>query len=123
VLGRPRSTVYGVLRRHGQSRLDRTDRPSGVPIRYEREHPGELVHIDVKKLGRIPEGGGWRMLGREVRPNRKRGLGYDYLHAAVDDHSRVAYVEVHPDERGETCARFLAAPVGSLRSRVSGSTR
>jgi transposase InsO family protein len=101
-----------VLRRHGQSRLDRTDRPSGVPIRYEREHPGELVHIDVKKLGRIPEGGGWRMLGREARPNRKRGLGYDYLHAAVDDHSRVAYVEVHPDERGETCARFLASACG-----------
>lgn len=110
VLGRPRSTVYGVLRRHGQSRLDHTDRPSGVPIRYERDHPGELVHIDVKKLGRIPDGGGWRMLGRstETRRAKGRGLGYDYLHAAVDDHSRVAYVEVHPDELGETCARFLA---------------
>lgn len=115
LLGRPRSTIYGVLHRHGMSRLDHTDRPSGVPIRYERGHPGELVHIDVKKLGRIPDGGGWRMLGRstesrrnQLRTRREGRLGYDYLHAAVDDHSRVAYVEVHPDERGETCARFLA---------------
>ncbi len=109
VLGLPRSTVYGVLRRHGMSRLDHTDRPTGAPIRYEKDRPGELLHVDVKKLGRIPAGGGWRMLGRQARPNRKRGLGYDFLHAAVDDHSRVAYVEVHPDERGETCARFLAS--------------
>jgi len=91
------------------SRLDHTDRPTGAPIRYEKDRPGELLHVDVKKLGRIPAGGGWRMLGRQARPNRKRGLGYDFLHAAVDDHSRVAYVEVHPDERGETCARFLAS--------------
>jgi transposase-like protein len=78
LLGRPRSTVYGVLRRHGMGRLDRTDRPTGIPIRYEREHPGELVHIDVKKLGRIPVGGGWRMLGRSSNTKR-RGGGYDYL--------------------------------------------
>jgi transposase InsO family protein len=108
VLGRPRSTIYGVLRRHGRSRLDHTDRPTGVPIRYERDRPGELVHIDVKKLARIPDGGGWRMLGRSTENRRKRHLGYDYIHACVDDHSRVAYVEVHSDERGETCARFLA---------------
>ena len=114
IVGSPRSTVYGVLRRHQMSRLAHLDRPSGAPIRYERERPGELVHIDVKKLGRIPSGGGWRMLGRstEVRRHKRRGMGYDYLHAAVDDHSRVAYVEVHPDERGETCARFLAAAAG-----------
>lgn len=115
VLGRPRSTIYGVLRRHGMNRLDHTDRPSGVPIRYERDHPGELVHIDVKKLGRIPDGGGWRILGRSTSTRRAKGnarLGYDYLHAAVDDHSRVAYVEVQRDERGETCARFLARAAG-----------
>jgi transposase InsO family protein len=112
LLGRPRSTVYGVLRRHGMGRLDRTDRPTGVPIRYEREHPGELVHIDVKKLGRIPDGGGWRMLGRSSATKHSGG-GYDYIHAAVDDHSRVAYVEVHSDERGETCARFLARAAAS----------
>lgn len=114
VLGSPRSTIYGVLRRHRMSRLAHVDRPTGIPIRYERERPGELVHIDVKKLGRIPPGGGWRKLGRATArgSRRKRGFGYDYLHAAVDDHSRVAYVEVHADERGETCARFLARAAG-----------
>jgi len=90
------------------SRLAHLDRPTGTPIRYERERPGELVHVDVKKLGRIPRGGGWRIRGRSSA-TKHRGGGYDYLHAALDDHSRVAYVEVHSDERGETCARFLAS--------------
>jgi transposase InsO family protein len=112
VVGSPRSTIYGVLRRHQMSRLAHLDRPTGAPIRYERGRPGELVHVDVKKLGRIPPGGGWRIHGRRFRPTRLRGGGYDYLHAAVDDHSRVAYVEVHPDERGETCARFLSRAAG-----------
>jgi len=110
-LGHPRSTVYGVLRRAGLSRLAHLDRPTSTPIRYERSRPGELVHVDVKKLGRIRPGGGWKMLGRSVDTRRKRyegRTGYDYLHAAVDDHSRYAYVEVHPDERGTTCAGFLA---------------
>jgi transposase InsO family protein len=109
MLGHPRSTVYGVLRRAGLSRLAHLDRPTATPLRYEREHPGELVHVDVKKLGRIRQGGGWRMLGRssESKAPKRRGAGYDYLHAAVDDHSRYAYVEVHPDERGATCAGFL----------------
>src|SRR6266508_5771983 len=112
--GSPRSTVYAVLRRHQMSRLTHLDRPTGTPIRYERDRPGELVHIDVKKLGRVPPGGGWRMRGRstQVRRAKRLGVGYDYVHAAVDDHSRVAYVEVHPDERGETCARFLARAAG-----------
>lgn len=114
VLGMPRSTVYGVLARHGMGRLAHTDRPSGAPVRYERDRPGELVHLDVKKLARVPEGGGWRLLGRSAVTRRRAGLGYDYLHAAVDDHSRVAYVEVHPDERGETCAGFLARAAGHL---------
>ncbi len=108
-LGRPRSTVYAVLRRHHLSRLDHTDRPTGIPIRYVRERPGELVHLDVKKLGRIPPGGGHRMRGRgpgTKRPKRM-SLGYDYLHVAVDDHSRASYVRVFSDERGETAARFL----------------
>lgn len=110
-LGHPRSTVYGVLRRHGLHRLAWMDRPTGTLIRrYERERPGELVHVDVKKLGRIPPGGGWRLRGRgpKTGADRRRRLGYDYLHAAVDDHSRLAYVEVHPDERGSTTAAFLA---------------
>lgn len=117
VLGMPRSTVYGVLARHGMSRLDHTDRPSGAPIRYERERPGELLHVDVKKLGRIPDGGGHRMLGRTTATRRRRRQGYDYLHACIDDHSRMAYVEVHPDERGETCAAFLARAAGFYAER------
>jgi len=109
-LGHPRSTVYAVLRREGLSRLSLLDRPTGVPVRrYERERPGELVHIDVKKLARVRPGGGWKMRGRsyETRHVKTRGIGYDYLHVAVDDHSRYAYVEVLPDERGTTCAGFL----------------
>jgi transposase InsO family protein len=108
-LGMAPSTAHAVLLRHGLSRLSRLDRSSRRIIRYERDRPGELVHLDVKKLGRVPEGGGWRVHGREVgRSGRKRGLGYDFLHVAIDDHSRFAFVEVHPDEKGETCARFLA---------------
>lgn len=110
-LGHPRSTVYAVLRRHGLHRLAWMDRPTGRVIRrYERERPGELVHIDVKKLGRIPPGGGWRIRGRQPKTSadRRRRLGYDFVHAAVDDHSRLAYVEVHPDERGPTTGAFLA---------------
>jgi hypothetical protein len=86
-LGMPRSTIYGVLRRHGMSRLAHTDRASGVIVRYQREHPGELVHLDVKKLGRIPRGGGHRILGR-ASGARGRGIGYDSIHSAIDDRSR-----------------------------------
>jgi transposase InsO family protein len=107
VVGSPRSTISDVLRRHGLSRLRDRDRSSGVPIRYVRERPGELLHMDVKKLGRIPDGGGHRVHGRGPRPGRLRGLGYDYVHQAIDDMSRVAYVDVFADERGPTCARFL----------------
>jgi transposase InsO family protein len=106
-LGHPRSTVYAVLRREGLSRLSSLDRPTAIPIRYERERPGELVHIDVKKLGRIPAGGGHKLRGRAAARPDHRGRGYDYLHVAVDDRSRWAYVEVHRDERGPTCAGFL----------------
>jgi transposase InsO family protein len=107
-LGMPRSTCYAVLRRHGLHRLDWLDRPTGrVVRRYERERPGELVHVDVKKLGRIPPGGGHKIHGRAARPHWKRGLGYDYIHSCVDDHSRLAYSEVLPDEQGTTCAAFL----------------
>jgi transposase InsO family protein len=74
--------------------------------RYERERPGELVHIDVKKLGRIPDGGGWRAHGRSEEV-RGRGIGFDYVHAVIDDHSRLAYAEIHADEKGPTCAGVL----------------
>lgn len=108
-LGQPRSTCYKVLRRHGLHRLDWMDRPSGRVIRrYEWERPGELVHIDVKKLGRIPAGGGHRGYGRELRrPTGNRGQGYEFVHSMVDDHSTLAYSEVLPNEQGPTCAAFL----------------
>ena len=105
--GVPRSTIGDVLRRHGLSRLRDQDGPTGIPIRYVRERPGELLHIDVKKLGRIPDGGGHRVHGRATGTPKTRGAGYDYLHVAIDDMSRVAYVGVFGDERGTTCARFV----------------
>ena len=95
------------------------DRPTGRVIRrYERARPGELLHLDVKKLGRLRPGGGHRVHGRASAQHRVRtarpgsGPGYDYVHAAVDDHSRLAYVEVLPDERGDTCAGFLRRAAG-----------
>jgi transposase InsO family protein len=110
-LGMARSTVYGVLRRHHMSRLVDTDRTSGVVVRYQRERPGELVHIDVKKLGRIPDGGGHRIHGRAAA-TRGRGIGYDYVHSAVDDRSRVAFSQLLDDETGATSAQFLVEAAG-----------
>jgi transposase InsO family protein len=109
-VGRPASTVHRVLVRHGLNRLAVLDRPTGQRIRqgrrYERARPGELVHIDVKKLGRIPDGGGHRAHGRASKTARGRGIGYDFVHAAVDDHSRLAYAEVLSDEQTFTCVGF-----------------
>jgi transposase InsO family protein len=98
-----------VLRRHGCSRIQDTDRSTRIPIRYERARPGELLHVDVKKLGRIPPGGGHRIHGWAAKATSGKGRrqGYDYLHVAVDDYSRVAFVQVHPDELGTTTARFI----------------
>ena len=110
---RPRSTCYAVLRRHGLQRLAWLDRPTGRVIRrYEYAQPGELGHLDVKKLGRIPPGGGHRVHGRLGRSGMKRGLGYDYIHSLVDDHSRLAYSEALNDERGATCAACLRRAAG-----------
>jgi hypothetical protein len=111
----PRSTIYGVLRRHHLSRLADTDRASGAVVRYQRERPGELVHIDVKKLGRIPDGGGHRAHGRAAA-NRGRGIGYDYLHSAVDDRSRVAFSQILADETAKTCARSWSRRLGASPS-------
>ena len=93
------------------SRLAHTDRTSGAVVRYQRERPGELVHLDVKKLGRIPNGGGHRAHGR-AKGARGRGIGYDDLHSAVDNRSRVACSQLLPDETGPTCARFLVEAAG-----------
>lgn len=109
-LGIAPSTVHAVLRRAGLSRLSDLDGPTALPVRYVRDRPGELIHIDVKKLKRLPPGGGWRVLGRaDGSKNRIRttSLGHDVLHVAIDDASRVAFVAVHPDEKGETCAEFI----------------
>lgn len=108
MLAMPRSTIYGVLRRHGLSRLSHIDRPTGIPIRrYQMNRPGELVHVDVKKLARIPAGGGWRM--RPDINQRGTGIGYDYIHSAVDDCTRIAFSQIRPDETGSSCAGFLLA--------------
>ncbi|MFF4694097.1 IS481 family transposase, partial [Streptomyces sp. NPDC001307] len=108
ILGLPASTVHRILARHGLNRLAFLDRPTGQPIRrYERDRPGELVHVDVKKLGRIPDGGGHKVLGRQAGRARRNSVGFDYVHSAVDDHSRLAYSEIHSDEKAATCAAFL----------------
>ena len=109
--GIPRSTIYAVLRRNGQGRLRDLDRePAESVTRYEHAAPGDLLHIDVKKLGRLGEGGGWRFGGRLAK-KRTRGAGHDFIHVAIDDHSRLSYVEVHPDERAETVAAFTARAI------------
>ena len=112
-LGVAPSTVHRVLSRLGLNRLKWMDRPTGRVIRrYERDAPGDLIHIDVKKLGRIPDGGGWRVLGgvegykNQRAENKTRRAGYGFIHSAVDDHSRLAYSEILGDERKETAARF-----------------
>ncbi|MEU9504651.1 IS481 family transposase, partial [Streptomyces sp. NPDC048196] len=118
ILGLPASTVHRILTRRGLNRLAWLDRPTGRPIRrYEHQRPGELVHLDIKKLGNIPDGGGWRTVGRitgahnrqattDQRKSCKPVIGYSYIHSAVDDHSRLAYSEVLPDERKETALAF-----------------
>ena len=103
--GVPASTVHKILVRHGLNRLAWIDRPTERVIRrYERAHPGELIHLDIKKVGKIPPGGGWRVRGRGKVKTRR--VGYTYLHCAVDDHSRVAYVEAHDNEQAETLLEF-----------------
>jgi transposase InsO family protein len=118
----PLSTVSGILTRIGMGRLGRLGLEPAV--RYERSRPGELVHIDVKKLGRIVGGAGWRVRGRPQHYNRtftdkhglkRRTVGYEYVHIAVDDHSRLAYAEVLPDEKAATAAGFLRRAIAFYR--------
>ena len=125
-LGVPRSTVGRVLARYRMPLLAHLDQATGLPVRkprpvrYEAGAPGDLVHVDIKKLGRIPDGGGWRAFGRDSVQHRRSGVassrakragapssrGYVFLHHAVDDYSRLAYSEQLPDERKETAAEF-----------------
>jgi transposase InsO family protein len=117
--GVPAATVGRVLARYATPSLSAVDPLTGTVIRtsratsrrYEHPHPGSLVHLDVKKLGRIPDGGGWRAdpaQSAAVHRTSHDRLGYDFVHTAIDDHSRLAYAEIHADERGATCAGFLA---------------
>jgi transposase InsO family protein len=124
-LGVPPRTVSRILRRHDVPRLAICDPMTGevirasksTAVRYERARPGELVHMDVKKIGRIPDGGGWRAHGRPMTrtQSRKRTrIGFDYVHSVVDDHSRLAYSEILADEKASTCAGFFARAVQHL---------
>jgi transposase InsO family protein len=125
------STAHAVLRRCRLNRLSHVDRATGEPIRrYERDRPGELIHVDVKKLGNIPDGGGWRFVGRAqggrnrvVTPGKPRNAYYNpkigtafvhtaFVHTVLDDHSRVAYAEIHDDETAATA-------IGVLRNAVA----
>jgi transposase InsO family protein len=122
-LGLPPRTVSRILRRHQVPRLVECDPLTGevirasktTAVRYERDRPGELVHMDVKKIGRIPDGGGWKAHGRQIGKTgaqKRARIGYDYVHSLVDDHSRLAYSEILPDEKGPTCAAFLTRAAG-----------
>jgi transposase InsO family protein len=116
-VGVPASTIGAVLRRWDMPHLRDLDRITGellrsrkTDVRYEHPRPGDLLHVDVKKLGRIPDGGGWRLDGLDT-PDHARNkhvkTGFDCIHVAVDDHSRIAYAEILTDERVGTCAAFL----------------
>lgn len=119
-LGLNPSTVGRILARHQVAHLAAIDPITGLPVRgsrraanrYEHPVPGAMIHVDVKKLGRIPPGGGWRLHGRDTAattPHRhkKTKIGYDFVHTAIDDHTRLAYSEVLDDEKDTTCAGFL----------------
>lgn len=127
-LGVPARTVSRVLRRHRVPYLRVLDPLTGeviraskaTAVRYERGRPGELVHVDVKKIGKIPAGGGWRALGRAAtvdHRHKKVRIGYDYVHSMVDDHSRLAYSEILPDEKGPTCGGFITRAAAYFASR------
>jgi transposase InsO family protein len=109
LLGRPRSTVYAVLARSGYTRLRDADRLSGVPVRYVHDHPGALVHQDHKKLGRIPDGGGHRLIGLHTGLRNRRGIGwgYDHFEVIVDDATRLAYVAHVPNESATSASQAL----------------
>jgi transposase InsO family protein len=119
-LGMNPSTVGRILARHQVPHLAAIDPITGERVRssrrsenrYEHPYPGAMIHVDVKKLGKIPPGGGWRLHGPNAavsvaNRNKKTKIGYDYVHTAIDDHTRLAYSEIHPDEKDPTSAAFL----------------
>jgi transposase InsO family protein len=139
-LNMPASTVHAVLVRCRINRLTHLDRATGEPVRrYQHEHPGDLLHVDVKKLGNVPDGGGWRYVGKQqgdrnrsatvARTGTPRSkthgalIGTAFVHTVIDDHSRVAYAEIHDDERKETAALVLANAVAWFADRGVTVTR
>jgi transposase InsO family protein len=122
----PPSTVHAVLVRCRLNRLWHVDRRTGEPIRrYEHDRPGAMLHVDVKKLGNIPDGGGWRFLGRAQggrnkhlhRPGSHPQTGHAFVHTVIDDHSRVAYAEIHDDETAVTATAVLRRAVAWFAAR------
>lgn len=113
----PDEEIDRVLVRYRLARLAHLDRATGRVVRcYERAAPGEMVHVDIKRLGNIPDGGGHKVLGRaDGKRNRRRGAGYGFMHNAVDDHSRLAYTEILPDERKQTRSSVLGPRRGLVR--------
>lgn len=113
-VGLASSTVQAILHRAELGRLDRGDRATRTTQRYQRERPGELIHVDVKKLAGIPDGGGWRVRGRGYPGEhaKARKAGYRYLHSAVDDRTRIAYSEILNDEQAATAAGFWTRAAG-----------
>ncbi|MDJ1114679.1 IS481 family transposase [Microbacterium dauci] len=132
-LGIPASTVHAVLVRARINRLSHIDRVTGEPIRrYEHDHPGSLIHVDVTKFGNIPDGGGWRYVGKQQgdrnriataertgkrHPRYEPNIGTAFLHTVVDDHSRVAYVEICTDEKAITAIGVLERAVAWFADR------
>ena len=125
------SSAHQVLVRCRLNRLSHVDRATGEPVRrYEHKAPGDLLHVDVKKFGNIPDGGGWRFVGRAqgdrnraMRPDKPRNrnhnpkMGHAFVHMVIDDYSRVAYAEVHDDETAQTAAAVLTRAVSSTGFR------
>lgn len=130
-LGIAPSTVHRILTDVHLNRLSHVDRATGEPVRrYEHDHPGSMLHVDVKKLGNIPDGGGWRYVGRRqgdknraATPDKPKNKHYDplmgkaYVHTAIDDHSRVAYAEIHDDETARTATAVLVRAVEWFNAR------
>ncbi len=119
-VGLAASTVQSILVEAGLGRLETGDRATSRPgvIRYQRERPGELIHVDVKKLAAIPDGGGWRTRGRgyENEGAKERKVGYRFIHTAIDDRTRIAYSEVHSDEQATTAVGFWRRAVAWFAS-------
>ena len=115
-VGLAASTVQGILNRAGVGRLDRGDRATNTRVirRYQRDTPGELIHVDIKKLAGIPPGGGWRVRGRgyEGEKTKDRRAGYRFIHTAIDDRTRIAYSEILDNEQAVTAARFWERAAG-----------